>query len=197
MDLETRRQLIHMSGIIIPFYLIWSFQSYGYNFSLLSFVTVLILLYAITIAYKREFGLFIISRIIDCTERSNVINISPVKGARMFFIGSIISLILFNSNIEIVAASIAILALGDSFSTLFGIRFGNHKLPYNQKKSFEGSFIGFIAASCGAFFFVPYPIAIGGAFGGMLIESLPLNIDDNLIISLSASYSMILLYLVF
>lgn len=194
MDLETRRQLIHMSGVAIPFYLQWSYYNWGLATPFLSLALTSVLLYLISQSYKRDFRLPVVSRIIDATERPGVIEVSPAKGALMFLVGSIITLVLFSFNIAIVAASIAVLALGDSFSTLTGKRLGKHKIPYNSEKSLEGSFYGFIAAFAGAAALVPWPIALAGALAGMLVESLPLSIDDNLTIPLAAALAMALLF---
>jgi dolichol kinase len=102
-------------------------------------------------------------------------------------------LILFGSNINIACASIIILALGDSFSTLAGKRYGRHKIFYNPEKSFEGSIGGFVPAFIGAMVFVPPEVALFGAFMGMNVESLSLRIDDNISIPLISGFFMTLL----
>ncbi|MDP6459366.1 MAG: SEC59/DGK1/VTE5 family protein [Candidatus Hydrothermarchaeota archaeon] len=190
MDLETRRQLIHMSGIAIPFYLQWSYYTWGFIIPLLSLVLAIIILYLLSLGYKNKFRVPVLSNIIDATERPEVIEVSPARGALMFLVGSTITLVLFSFNIAIVAASIAVLAMGDSFSTLAGKRLSRHRIPYNKKKSLEGSLFGFIAAFVGAWVLVSWPIALAGAMGGMLSESLPLRVDDNLIIPIAAALSM-------
>jgi dolichol kinase len=190
MDLETRRQLIHMSGIAIPFYLQWSYYTWGLITPLLSLLLAIVSLYLLSMSYKRKFRVPVVSRIIDTTERPGVIEVSPAKGALMFLVGSTIALVLFSFNIAIVAAAIAVLALGDSFSTLAGKRLGRHRITYNKEKSLEGSLFGFIAAFAGAWALVSWPIAFVGALGGMLAESLPLKVDDNLIIPIAAALSM-------
>jgi len=53
-------------------------------------------------------------------------------------VGTIL-LALFLSNADEIAAAILTLALGDSAATIFGIR-GMHPLPYNRRKTIEGSF---------------------------------------------------------
>jgi dolichol kinase len=186
-----------MSGIAIPFYLQWSYYSWGLITPLLSLVIAIVLLQLLSMSYKKKLRVPVVSRIIDTTERPEVIDVSPARGALMFLVGSTITLVLFSYNIAIVAASIAVLALGDSFSTLAGKRLGRHRIPYNKEKSLEGSFFGFIAAFAGAGALVSWPIALAGALGGMLAESLPLKVDDNLIIPLAAALSMTALSLIY
>ncbi len=190
MDLETRRQLIHMSGIAIPFYLQWSYYAWGVITPLLSLLLAIILLYGISLSYKKKLRVPVVARIIDTTERPGVIAVSPARGAMMFLLGGTVTLLLFSYSIAIVAASIAVLALGDSFSTLAGKRLGRHRIPYNKEKSIEGSLFGTIAAFAGALILVPWPLALAGALGGMLAESLPLKVDDNLVIPIAAALSM-------
>ena len=179
-----------MSGIAIPFYLQWSYYTWGFIIPLLSLVLAIIILYLLSLGYKNKFRVPVLSNIIDATERPEVIEVSPARGALMFLVGSTITLVLFSFNIAIVAASIAVLAMGDSFSTLAGKRLGRHRIPYNKEKSLEGTLFGFIAAFAGAWALVPWPIALAGAMTGMLSESLSLRVDDNLIIPIAAALSM-------
>lgn len=196
MDLETRRQLIHMSGITIPFYLQWSYHTWGLEAPLMSLVLASVLLKAVSMSYKKKLRMPLISRIIDTTERPGVIEVSPARGALMFLVGSTLTMLLFSFNIAIVAASIAVLALGDSISTLAGKKLGKHRIPYNKEKSIEGSLFGFLGAFTGALVIVPLPLAFAGAFAGMLVESLPNKVDDNLTIPIAAAVAMTALPLI-
>lgn len=197
MDLETRRQLIHMSGIAVPFYILWAHSNWGFNAPFLTLLLAISLLYSISLGYRRNIRIPIVARIIDISEREEVIKVSPGKGALMFLIGSAFTLVIFSFNIYIAAAAIAILALGDSFSTLVGRRIGSHKLAYNRMKSIEGSIAGVITALLGASIIVPLPMALFGALIGMLVESLPLKIDDNLTIPVFAGLAMVAYQFIF
>jgi dolichol kinase len=97
-------------------------------------------------------------------------------------IGISLTLLLFDQE----TAFLAILAtsLGDGVSTLSGMWFGRHPLPHNKEKSIEGSLAGFAAALGGGLLVAgPYQAALA-AVVGMVIESLPSRIDDNLTIPL-------------
>ena len=100
------------------------------------------------------------------------------RGAFYFYLASAVSLFLFSQPVAML--SITVLALGDAFSTAIGI-FGKHRIFYNRKKTWEGTLAGFAAAFAGCFLINPQ-LALPAAFVGMLAESLPLRIDDNLTI---------------
>ena len=89
-----------------------------------------------------------------------------------------VSLILFSPPINY--ASIAILALGDGFATLFGKKFGRTTFPFNKGKQIEGSIFGFLFAFMGALAFVDPMQALIASAIGMLVESLPTPVSDNL-----------------
>lgn len=194
MHLETRRQLIHMSGIAVAFYVLWAHEKWGFYIPLISLLLLAVLLYLISLCYKHNLRVPIAAWLIDISERQEVIRDSPARGALMFLLGSLLALLFFN--VHAAAAAIAVLALGDSFSTLVGRWLGNHRLPYNPEKSMEGSLAGFAAAFLGASLIVSPATALLGALAGMLAESLPLKLDDNLSIPLSAGLAMALYGLV-
>jgi len=186
--LETKRQLIHASGFFIAFYILWA----GQIFSILTLWSIILVVILISEGYKRGIKLPLISKIIESAERHEVIEERPAKGAILFLVGSLTSIILFGKNMKIVSATIIILALGDSVSTLIGKNFGEHKIPYNKMKSLEGSVAGFAFALLGAQIFVGLQLAILGALTAMLTESLPINIDDNITIPVISGLAMTL-----
>ena len=113
-------------------------------------------------------------------------------------LGSLFAMILFSK--EIALASIAIMALGDSVTNIFGRYFGEVKLPYNRKKTLDGVLMGIGAATLGAFFFVPFHVALIASSVAMFVETLDLKLwlvelDDNLLVPLVAGGVMTLLIL--
>ncbi len=99
-----------------------------------------------------------------------------------FALGIILSLLVFPTPANY--AAIAILSLGDSAASIFGRFLGQIPIPLNKGKHLEGSIVGFIFASLGAAFFLPLPLALIGATIGIIVESFPLPINDNLSIPL-------------
>jgi dolichol kinase len=189
MELETKRQLIHMSGVVIPFYIL----AVGLYLSVSTLLFLLTAGLIISYGYKKGVRFPVISNIVDSTEREGVVEEFPGRGALSFFFGSLLALLLFGSNINVASASIIILALGDSFSTLFGKRYGRHKIFYSKEKSVEGTIGGFVPAFIGAGIFVSSQVALVGALVGMAVESLSLKIDDNITIPVAAGFFMFLL----
>ena len=94
----------------------------------------------------------------------------PFKGTILLLCGITLSFILFPE--EIVYASIAVVAFGDSVATAIGVLIGRHKLPYSENKTVEGTVSGIIAAFLASSFFVTPVQALIGSAGGMLLESI-------------------------
>ena len=85
---------------------------------------------------------------------------------------------------SIASAGIWIVAFADTAATLVGRKLGNHRLPYNKKKSLEGTLAAWIVAFfCGRVYFPLFPALLTASFSSM-IESLPLRALDNLFIPL-------------
>jgi HAD superfamily phosphoserine phosphatase-like hydrolase len=99
-----------------------------------------------------------------------------------FALGIMFSLVLFHEPANY--ASVVILTFGDGFATIFGKKFGKTVVPFNKGKRLEGSIFGFAFAFLGALIFVNPMTALIGAAIGMIIEVLPLPINDNLTIPL-------------
>ncbi len=99
---------------------------------------------------------------------------SPIQ----FALGIIISLLVFPAPIRYVA--ITILTLGDGFAHVFGMKFGRTPLPLHKGKNLEGSIFGFLFAFLAALVFVDPKRALIATAVGMIMEALPLPINDNL-----------------
>lgn len=181
-----------MSGAVFPFYILLA----GWWASFITVVVIIILGSAISEGYRRGIRLPVISMLIDTAERPSIIEKYPAKGALLFFVGALLSLLLFKFSLDIAAASIMVLALGDSFSTLAGRHFGEHRIFYNNDKSWEGTVVGFAAAFLGALLIIPPLLAFVGAFIGMVAESVPIrlgssvNLDDNITIPVFSGITM-------
>lgn len=196
MELETKRKLIHISGAVFPFYILWAERKWTLAVPVATLAALIFALYFVSCCFKRNIRLPVVSKIIETTERPDVIENTPGKGAMMFLIGALLSLLIF-SNVKIACASILILALGDGVSTIVGVKVGRHKIFYNRAKSWEGTLAGFALALAGALALVPYQIALAGSLAGMFIESLPLKIDDNFSMPLFSAFAMSMAFYLF
>ena len=108
-----------------------------------------------------------------------------------FAIGVMLSLLLFPTPINY--ASISVLTLGDGFATIFGKMIGRTTFSFNKGKMVEGSIFGFLFAFLGAMLFVTPIQALIAAAIGMIMESLPLPINDNLTIPIISGLVLTLL----
>jgi dolichol kinase len=106
----------------------------------------------------------------------------PGFGSAWYALGALLATIAIH-DVSLLSAAICTLAFGDSLSTLIGIR-GSHKIPYNPKKTLEGS-AAFILGSFSAYVFIG-PVAIPLSIICAVVESMPLPVDDNLTIPATA-----------
>ncbi|MEM2636989.1 MAG: hypothetical protein QXL15_01425, partial [Candidatus Korarchaeota archaeon] len=77
-------------------------------------------------------------------------------------IWSIISLgiIILIFPVNIAEISIAAFTFGDGLAFLVGRKWGHHKLPHNNEKSWEGTFAFMIGGTFGIWYFAPFLIAL-------------------------------------
>ena len=108
-----------------------------------------------------------------------------------FALGILITLLLFPAPLN--GAAIAIFALGDSTASLFGGLISKKPLPFNKGKTLAGSLVGFFFAFLAALFFVSPALALIGAAVAMTIESLPLPVNDNILIPLCTGLALLLI----
>jgi phosphoserine phosphatase len=107
-----------------------------------------------------------------------------------FAIGILITLLLFPAPVS--SAAIAIFALGDSTASLFGGPFSKKPLPFNKGKTLEGSLVGFFFAFLASLLFISPALALIGAAIAMIIECLPLPVNDNILMPLCTGLVLML-----
>jgi len=112
----------------------------------------------------------------------------PGKGALLFFLAAIITIVLFQEK-AIVLGALCVAVYGDAASTVFGLRFGKHKIA--GKKTLEGTFGGIAASLFFLSFLFQWPVAIAAAFIGMIAELLPF--DDNFTIPIAVGLALTIL----
>jgi dolichol kinase len=110
---------------------------------------------------------------------------------------------LFPDRTEIACGVVCIIAFGDGFASLVGILVGGPRLPWNAAKSWAGSaaFVaGSLPLSALAFWLQSDPAitpanalaCVAPAVGlGVVVESLPLPINDNICVGLIAGTALI------
>ncbi len=115
----------------------------------------------------------------------------PGRGAILFLSGILILLLLIRDSL-LIASAILVLALGDGFATLAGIKWGRH--GFLGRKSLEGSLAFLFASFIGLLILLEPVYALIGALTGMLIEAVSNDVvDDNLTIPLGVSIVLMML----
>jgi len=189
---ETRRQIIHFSGIASVFFVLYFGKFVTGAGALIISAGLFALSFYVKmkneIRKKLPFRIKFLEnledsfhQLLDSVERET----SGVKymGAILFFFGIGFSLLVFPLKIAIL--SVIVVSVGDSLSTLVGVHWGRHKTKINPKKSWEGTLGGFLGAFVVCLIFTNLWMAIIAAGVGMIMELLPVRINDNLLIPFS------------
>ncbi len=177
---DVLRETIHASGIFVA---IIASQTGAFGSLVITVSTIFVLgLYA-TSEYLRTIGkkmavIYSITRKAASPSELYQLVLAPVY----FALGIIITLLLFPAPANY--AAIAVFALGDSSASIVGGAFSKTSLPFNKDKSVEGSAAGLLFAFLGALIFVSPLVALFGALVAMIVECLPLPVNDNLVIPL-------------
>ena len=116
------------------------------------------------------------------SEREGVVS-API----WFALGTLLSITLFPPRHAMIG--VLTLAVGDPVAALTGQFLGRHPNPLNRSKSIEGSLAGFIAASLACSLLTNPLISVVGCFAGMVIEALPLPLNDNFTIPFLSTLS--------
>jgi len=167
---EFRRKWVHVCSVSIPF------------LANVSYLLTLKLLIIITIVYTfaewvrlngfRIPVLNFVTRLCVRPDERRRFALAPLTLSS----GVILSLILFPELIACVV--IMIVACADSMATMIGMFYGRVKLPYNRKKSMEGSVAFFLTAFVCAFFYLPLMTALIVSVVSCIIETLPIEFDN-------------------
>lgn len=110
----------------------------------------------------------------------------PGEGAMYNALGILFALGLLRSDYIAAIAAIMILALGDGFATYIGTIYGRHKLPWNNRKTIEGS-IGFAVGAMCALLVLPLPITVIVVLLATIVETLPIRLNDNITLPVVSS----------
>ncbi len=186
---DLTRESIHLSGLLIPVLVLFL----ALNAYLVAFFIFLVTLTYAGAELCRMYGknVPLISAITwraAMQPEMNEFVTSPIY----FATGIAVTLLVFPPPINY--AAIAVFTIGDVSATIFGKELGRHTIPYNKGKRVEGTLFGMLFASLGAYLFTLSPVkAVVGAAVGLIVESLPSPINDNITIPLLAGLTLLLL----
>jgi len=175
---EIGRQIIHIVlGLIIVALLYFNLIN---KWSILGISIIIAVLFFVRLKRK----LPVIDEIVEPFERKRKKH--HYEGPLAYFLGIFAVLAIFEKNIAL--ASIMIMVLGDSASTIFGRLFGTLRIPWS-KKTVLGSLAGMVFGYLGAWLFVPLQYAIIASFAAMIVESFDkefIDINDNIMMPVAA-----------
>jgi dolichol kinase len=185
---EYKRKLIHLFNLAIPFSYLYVFPEKWVFVKLLSILMFLFIIFDILrhkVAWVKSLFTLFINSMLRSHEQEG-----KLTGATWVMIGAVISIILFSKPVAIIA--LIFMSLGDSAAGLIGLRYGKHKI---WNKSWEGFFGGlFVCIIIGMnYSLLPMTISLSGAVAAMVMEILPIPLDDNFKIPLGAGAIMMML----
>jgi uncharacterized protein (TIGR00297 family) len=186
MTSETKRKIEHIIPVIFAFLL-----RYLNTWQALLFAFVGIM-----------YGVFLSKIFVGGTFRKHEQEKGFSFGKLIYGVMVFVLILLFNKKMHIVAGAWAIMSMGDGFSSIFGKAYGKKKLPWNPEKSWIGSiafvFFGGVGAAILMWWVNPGLLQTPFAWYHLLItsfltsfvtagvESLPLKINDNITVPLTA-----------
>jgi len=146
----------------------------GKDLSLLVLSAVLLAGFILSDALARGYHIPLISHIVNEVERPGVV---PGEGALLFFVSSLICLVLFPT--PVVVPAVLALAVSDGISAIAGARYGRTRI--RNGKSVEGALAGFAATAVVLLLVLPtFPAFLAAAVASAVEIISP--VDDNLVI---------------
>ena len=148
------------------------------------------------------FNLYALPRLAGTLYRPGEVRRRLRSGIVLYPIAVLMLIVLFPDRRDIVAAAWGVLAFGDGMATLVGHRSSGPRIPWNPEKSIAGSIAFVIFGGAAASFLCwwcrstvippPYPwfaiwIPWLAAITAAAIETIPIRLDDNISVPLSAA----------
>ncbi len=184
---EIRRKAIHLSFILVP--LIYLYDVLPKRFIVRGLLVAVLVSLVFELARMHDARVrLLLSRFFrDLVRRHES---KQLLGSTYLLIAAVLTIELFSK--EVAVASLGALVLGDSAAALVGKTMGRVRI---LGKTLEGSVACFVVSFLFAWGVVGLPawLAACGALTATLFELLPVPLDDNFRIPLSAGYVMKLL----
>ena len=185
---EYIRKIIHLFSLIIPFGYLYLITDKYVMVQILIVLNIIFLFFDITrhriVWIQSIFKYFFNDMLRGHEQRGHL------TGATWVIIGSLISILIFTKHVAVIA--LIFMSLGDTAAGLIGQKFGKNKVG---NKTWEGFLAGLIVCIIVAinFPFLPLKISLVGALVAMIMELLPIPLDDNFKIPLGSGAIMMML----
>ena len=185
---EYKRKLIHVFNLIIPLSYLYVFPE---KWQMIKVLTSLMVLFIFTDIFRHKIGWIqsFFKSFFNSMLRSHEMD-GKLTGATWVMISAVITITLFSKPVAIIA--LIFMSLGDATAGLIGKRFGKHKIG---DKTWEGFFGGLIVCIIIALNFTSLPLVVSliGAITAMIMELIPIPLDDNFKIPLGSGAIMMML----
>tara|TARA_B100000579_G_C22678688_1_gene779217 strand:+ start:297 stop:881 length:585 start_codon:yes stop_codon:yes gene_type:complete len=185
---EYIRKIIHLFSLIIPMGYLYIINDKYVMVQILIVLNIIFLFFDIArhkIVWIQSIFKYFFNDMLRGHEQKG-----HLTGATWVLIGSLISILIFTKYVAII--SLIFMSLGDTAAGLIGQKFGKHKVG---NKTWEGFLAGLIICFIVAinFSFLPLKISLVGALVAMIMELLPIPLDDNFKIPLGSGAIMMML----
>ena len=186
---EFSRKCLHLFSSIIPLSYLWIFKEKSLLLVLLgilSIISILIELFRfkierINIFFKKFFNFML---------RKNELK-GSITGATWLIIGNLVTIYLYP--IYIAVPALLFLSIGDSFAALFGKKFPKFKIGH---KSIIGTLSGIFSSLTVVLLInqtLPTYVLVFGAVAAMIVELIPIPLNDNFTIPILSGLIMIII----
>jgi len=186
---EYKRKLIHVCNLIIPLSYLYVFPE---KWQIIKVLTSPMILFILIDIFRHKIGWIqsLFKYFFNSMLRSHEMD-GKLTGATWVLIGAVITITLFSTQVAIIA--LIFMSLGDTAAGLIGQRFGKHKIGDKTWEGFLGGLIICIIIALN-FPYLPLMVSLIGAITAMIIELIPIPLDDNFIIPLGSGAIMMMLY---
>ena len=186
---EIYRKIVHLLSSAIPLSYLWFFKDKFLMIYLLGFLSLISVLIEF-FRNKNGYIKYLFNNNFYFMLRKNESK-GAITGATWLLLGNIITIYLYP--IYIAVPALLFLSIGDSFAAIIGKCFSTIKLG---KKSLIGSLAGILSSIICVLFVnqvLPISVIILGAVFAMLIELIPMPINDNLTIPIISGLFMVII----
>ena len=185
---EYIRKGIHLLNLVIPLSYFYVFTEKWEFLIILSLITLCFIVIDISrhfVPLIKSIFSFFFNKMLREHELKG-----KLTGATWVMIASCISIALFSKPVAIL--SLIYMSLGDTAAGLVGQKYGKHRIGTKTWEGFAGGLVVCIIIAIN-YNMLPKYIAFSGAFFAMIMEILPIPLDDNFKIPLGSGGIMMML----